>query len=94
MYFVYLISVKKYHDQKKPEEAKALFGLHVHIPVHFLGKPGQELKQEPRGRNQSKDLGATLLTDLLSMVCSACLLYTQEPRALGGKMLTLAYRSV
>lgn len=47
------------------------FVLSYLVTVHYWGKPGQKLKAGPRVRNQRRDHRGTLLTVLLSFLCSA-----------------------
>ena len=74
----------KHYDQKQLGEE----GLHqipgyslssrlqsvIQVIVCHLGSHGRNSKEEPGGRNWSRDHGTVLLTDLLLIVCSACFL--------------------
>lgn len=52
----------------------SLFGLHFHITFHYLGKAGQEIKQDGNPETEAEgDYGGMLLTGLLPLAHSACI---------------------
>lgn len=67
------------HKQTTQGSGRNLFGSHFHATAGHWGKLGQEFKQEPRGRNRSRDQGGTLLTGLLPVALSATFLLLPRP---------------